>query len=124
MTDDATEITSGRLIAAQKVNGTAVFNLSGEKLGSIDDIMKEAGFPNFEVTNWYGIFVPAKTPKPLIQRLNAELNKVLSSPQVAGKLAELGSPSVHGSSEAFAKFIAAEVPYWESAVKRSNAKVD
>jgi tripartite-type tricarboxylate transporter receptor subunit TctC len=86
--------------------------------------MKESGFPNFEVTNWYGVFVPAKTPKPLIQRLNTELNKVLSSPQVTARLTEMGSPSVHGTSEAFAKFIAAEIPYWESAVKRSNAKVD
>lgn len=86
--------------------------------------MKEAGFPEFEVTNWYGIFVPKGTPAPLVERLNTELNKVLSSPDTRGKLAAMGSDSVHGSPEAFRDFIAREIPFWEAVVKRSNARVD
>ena len=76
------------------------------------------------MTNWYGVFAPANTPKPLIERLNGELTKVLSDPDTRGKLAAMGSESVHGSSEEFREFIARDVPFWESIVKRSNARVD
>jgi tripartite-type tricarboxylate transporter receptor subunit TctC len=86
--------------------------------------MKESGFPEFEVTNWYGVFAPAGTPKPLIERLNGELTKVLSDPDIRGKLAALGSESVHGSSDELREFITREIPFWEATVKRSNARVD
>ena len=86
--------------------------------------MKESGFPEFEVTNWYGVFAPAGTPKPLIERLNGELTKVLSDPDIRGKLSTLGSESVHGSSDELREFITREIPFWESIVKRSNARVD
>jgi len=67
MTDDATEITSGRLIAAQKVNGTAVFNLSGEKLGSIDDIMidKVSGRAIYAIMSFGGFLGIGEKSHPL-----------------------------------------------------------
>ena len=86
--------------------------------------MKEAGFPDFEVTNWYGVFAPAGTPTPLVEQLSAELNKALSASDMRAKLAAMGSESVNGSSEDFRQFIAREIPFWESIAKRSNARVD
>ncbi len=86
--------------------------------------MKELGYSNFVIENWYGIFAPAKTPTPLIQRLNQELNKVMKSPEVAASLAKMGSSDVAGSTEQFNQFVQKELPYWESLVKRSGAKVD
>ena len=74
--------------------------------------------------NWYGIFAPAKTPAPLVQRLNQELNKVMKSPEVAASLAKMGSSDVAGSAEQFNPFVQKELPYWDSLVKRSGAKVD
>jgi len=86
--------------------------------------MKELGHASFVVENWYGLFVPAKTPKPLLDRLNRDAVKVLRSPEVAKNLVEMGSRDVAGTPEEFAQFIARELPYWESLVKRSGAKVD
>nr|WP_315597656.1 tripartite tricarboxylate transporter substrate binding protein [uncultured Cupriavidus sp.] len=86
--------------------------------------MQESGFPGFVIENWYGLFVPAETPAPLIQRLNAELNAVLAEPDVAAKLNDMGSSDVRGTPAQFRTFITKEMPYWESLVKRSGAKVD
>lgn len=87
--------------------------------------LMEAGFKDFEVTNWYGVFAPAGLPDALTTRLNAAINTALASPQVSAKLAELGSAKVAGgSAQDFAGFVQAEVPRWEDVVKRSNAKVD
>jgi len=86
--------------------------------------MKELGMPDFVTENWYGVFVNAKTPTAVVQRLNAALNKVLDGKDVHASLEKMGSSDVNGSSEAFAKFISRELPLWESVVKRSGAKVD
>lgn len=86
--------------------------------------MQESGFPGFVIENWYGVFVPADTPAPLIQRLNVELNAVLTESDIASKLSDLGSGDVHGTPAQFRTFITKEMPYWESLVKRSGAKVD
>ena len=86
--------------------------------------MQESGFPGFVIENWYGLFVPSETPKALIDRLNGELNRVLHDASVAGKLGEMGSRDVSGSTAQFQAFIKKELPLWESLVKRSGATVD
>lgn len=86
--------------------------------------MNSLGFTDFDITNWYGVFVPAGTPAQQIERLNHAVNTALAAPEVAAKLADLGSSKVAGSSKEFAVFIAQEVPRWEMLVKKSNAKVD
>ena len=86
--------------------------------------MKEAGFDNFVIENWYGLFVPAKTPAPLVSRLNQALNATLKSPEVRAKLSDMGSSDVSGTPEQLARFIDKEIPYWQSIVKRSGATVD
>ena len=86
--------------------------------------MKEAGFDNFVIENWYGLFVPAKTPAPLVSRLNQALNATLKSSEVHSKLSDMGSSDVSGTPEQLARFIDKEIPYWQSIVKRSGATVD
>ena len=86
--------------------------------------MREAGFPDLALTNWYGVFVPAGVPQDRVQRLSAALETALAAPDVRARLAELGSEPVGGSPEQFQRFVKAEVPLWESTVKRSGAKVD
>ena len=99
---------------------------SPQRLAKLPDVptMNESGFKDFAFENWYGLFVPAKTPAPLVERLSLELQKVLKSPEVASKLADLGSRDVGGTADQAARFIAKEVPQWEAVVKRSGAKVD
>lgn len=86
--------------------------------------MKELGHPSFVVENWYGVFVPAKTSSSLVERLNRELIQVMRSQEVSKSLSEMGSRDVAGTPQEFAQFISKELPYWESLVKRSGAKVD
>jgi tripartite-type tricarboxylate transporter receptor subunit TctC len=86
--------------------------------------MKELGYPKFVVENWYGIFVPAKTPTPLVNTLNKEINKVLASAEVAESLSKMGSLNGEQSPEQFAAFIKKEIPYWELLVKQSGATAE
>jgi tripartite-type tricarboxylate transporter receptor subunit TctC len=93
---------------------------------SLPDVptMNSLGFTDFEIENWYGVFVPQGTPKELVSRLNSEIRKALASPEVASKLADMGSSKVDGTPAQFAAFIEKEIPRWEMVVKKSNAKVD
>lgn len=114
----ASQLSSGR-IRALATTGAA-------RSRSMPDVptMKELGYASFVVENWYGVFAPAKTPAPLVKRLNDELMKVVKSPEVTASLSKMGSSDVAGTPEQFAQFIVRELPYWESLVKRSGATVD
>lgn len=114
----ASQLSSGRLRALATTGEVRSKNLPQVPT------MKELGYGNFVIENWYGIFAPAKTPAELTARLNQELVKVLHSPEVAKSLTDMGSRDVAGPSAEFSQFIAKELPYWESLVKRTGAKVD
>jgi tripartite-type tricarboxylate transporter receptor subunit TctC len=86
--------------------------------------MNSLGYTDFEITNWYGVFVPKATPKELVGRLNAAVRAALASPEIAAKLTEMGSAKVDGTPEEFSGFITREIPRWETLVKKSHAKVD
>jgi tripartite-type tricarboxylate transporter receptor subunit TctC len=80
--------------------------------------------PGFEATSWFAMFAPAGTPPAVVQRLNAELQRVFKLPDVVDKLKALGlEPSV-GSPEELARFQAAEITKWAKVVKDSGAKAD
>jgi tripartite-type tricarboxylate transporter receptor subunit TctC len=86
--------------------------------------LKELGMPGFVTENWYGMFAPAKTPAAIVQRLNTALNNVLGTREVSASLEQMGSHDVRSAPDAYARFIARELPLWESVVKRSGASVD
>lgn len=114
----APQLESGRIRAIATTGATRAKNMPAVPT------MKELGMTHFVTENWYGLFTQAKTPPALVQRLNVALNKVLDSKDVRANLENMGSRDVKGSPEEFAKFIAKELPLWESVVKRSGAKVD
>ena len=86
--------------------------------------MQEAGVADFEVDSWYAMLVPAKTPRPIIDRLNKALNTVLAEPAIRAQLLDQGADAVGGTPEALAKVIAAEVPKWVKLAKDANIKAD
>ena len=86
--------------------------------------MQESGIADFEVDSWYAMFVPAKTPRPIIDRLNAALNTVLKEPEIREKLLAQGSEAVGGTPEQLGAVVNAELPKWAKLVKDAGIKAD
>jgi tripartite-type tricarboxylate transporter receptor subunit TctC len=86
--------------------------------------VNESGLPGFEVGVWYGFAVPAATPAPVVQKLNAEIARALRDPKVAQRLEQLGLAVVADSPEQFARFVAAESEKMRKLVQASGARVD
>ena len=84
----------------------------------------ESGLPGFEIGVWYGFAVPAATPKPAVQKLNAELAKALRDPKIAERFEQLGLAVVADSPEEFARFVAAESGRMRKLVEVSGARAD
>ena len=80
--------------------------------------------PGYGVNNWYGFFVPAKTPPAIIDRLNAEINKILKMPDIISLHNTGGVVPLGTTPEAFAKFISAETDKWAKVIREANIKVD
>ena len=78
----------------------------------------ESGYPGFEALAWNGLVAPAGTPRPVIDRINAEVNAILKLPDVTQKMNAAGFDLIGGTPEDFAKLIAAESARWTPVVKR------
>jgi tripartite-type tricarboxylate transporter receptor subunit TctC len=86
--------------------------------------MEEAGVPGYEVAGWYGMLAPAKTPRPIIDKLNKEIVRILHSPDVQGRLAADGSEAVGNTPEQFGAHIKSEVAKWQKVIKEADIRVD
>ena len=84
----------------------------------------EAGVPGYEATTWNGIVAPAGAPKPVIAKLNAEINKALQAPALRERFARLGAEPVGGTPEQFGKLIRSEYAKWGDVIRRSGARID
>lgn len=84
----------------------------------------EAGLPAIESYAWYGMFAPAKTPKAVVDKINAEARKVMKGAEFSKVLADTGTEYVGDSPENFAKFVQAESVKWSKVVKDSGATID
>jgi tripartite-type tricarboxylate transporter receptor subunit TctC len=80
--------------------------------------------PGYEATAWFGIGMPKGTPREIIDKVNAEVNRALADPKMRERLAELGGKPIGGTPEDFGKVIAAETAKWAKVVTASGAKVD
>ncbi len=80
--------------------------------------------PGFEATTWFAMFAPAGTPKPVVDRLNAEVLRVFRLPEVAERLKTLGLEAVLSSPEELAAYQASEIVKWTKVVRESGAKAE
>ncbi|MBK6982717.1 MAG: tripartite tricarboxylate transporter substrate binding protein [Betaproteobacteria bacterium] len=84
----------------------------------------ESGIAGFDISTWFGIFVPAGTPRPAIERLHAEFAAALAAPEVREKLLAMGAEPVGNTPAEFAAFVKSEAAKYAKLVKASGAKVD
>ena len=84
--------------------------------------LAEQGYPNTDASNWYALLAPAKTPPPLIKKLNAAVNVALADPDVRGKIVKSGAVPVGGTPEALGAFIRAEYDKWGRVVREHGIK--
>lgn len=86
--------------------------------------MIEAGVPDFEMFSWQAVYAPKGTPKPVIDRLSADITAALKQPDVRDKLAGMGMEVVAGSPADLAALMAKEIPRWAALVKKSGASTN
>jgi tripartite-type tricarboxylate transporter receptor subunit TctC len=86
--------------------------------------MQEAGVAGYEATAWFGMLAPKGTPRSVVTRINAEVNKALAQPDVKEKLAQQGAVASAWTPEQFGAFIHNEIAKWGKVVKASGAKVE
>jgi tripartite-type tricarboxylate transporter receptor subunit TctC len=86
--------------------------------------LHEQGYKDFEAVGWIGIAAPAKTPAPILDKLNAEMNAILNKPDVRERLATLAFTPAGSSRAQFTAYIKSEIAKWGKAVKDSGAKAE
>ena len=84
----------------------------------------EAGVPGYEATIWLGLMAPAGTPRPILEKLNAEISKVVNAPEVKEAWAKQGAAPMAMTLEQFDKFLREDIVKWAKVVQISGAKVD
>ena len=111
-------------VKAGKVRALAVTTAKRTALAPELPTIAEAGLPGFDISTWFGVFAPAGTPKPALDRLHAEFARALAAPDVLEKMTSLGAEPVGNTPEEFAAFIRAEADKYAKVIRASGAKVD
>ena len=84
----------------------------------------ESGMPGFEAVSWGGVMVPAGTPRPIVVKLNTEINRILRLPDFRERLAKVGAETAGGTPEEFQAYLAAETGKWAMVAKTANIRVE
>lgn len=111
-------------VRAGRLRGLALTAAARHPQASDIPTANESGVADQEVGVWYGFVAPAGTPKPVVEKLNAEFAKALRSPAAADRLESLGLTVVADTPEQFRVFIAAESAKWRKVVQTSGARLD
>ncbi|MCY1167745.1 MAG: tripartite tricarboxylate transporter substrate binding protein [Pseudomonadota bacterium] len=119
-----TTVVAGPHIQSGKVRALAV--TSAKRLESLPNVptVAESGVPGFEVVSWQAIFVPAGTPKPVIDRLHTEVTKILQLPEMQDRLKVLGMQPSGMTTDQVSAFQKAEVEKWAQVIKAANVKLE
>ena len=103
----------------------ALAQTTAKRSPAAPDVPTVAEFvPGFEATTWFAMFAPANTPRPVVDRLNAEMVRVFKLPDVQERLKTLGLDAVLSSPEELARDQATEIAKWAKVVKESGAKAE
>jgi len=112
------------LVKAGRLRGLATTGTKRSSAMPELPTIAEAGFPGAEVTAWYGVFAPAATPKPVIDRLSTEIARIVRLPDVQESFKAQGSDAVGNTADEANRFFRSEVETWTRVVKASNLYAD
>ncbi len=132
------DLIAGRIQVLFATSSTVVAHINNQKIRAIavttakrsallPDIptIAESGLPGYEATNWSGLFVPTKTPRAIVRRLNAEIINVLAMPELKDFLFTQGqTPSPSATPEQFAAYVKSETAKWAKVITSSGIKVE
>jgi tripartite-type tricarboxylate transporter receptor subunit TctC len=111
-------------IRSNKLRALAVTGATRSKVLPDVPTLAESGFKGYSIMSWGGVFGPAGLPKPIIDRLNAEINEALRNQQVRELMASEGIEVQGGTPEQFQSYLSAEISRWSKLVKESGARLD
>jgi len=111
-------------VRAGRIKALAVTTAKRTALAPELPTIAESGLPGFDISTWFGIFVPAGTPREAVDRLHAEFTRALAAPDVREKMLALGAEPVGNRPEEFAAYIRAEADKYARVIKASGARAD
>jgi tripartite-type tricarboxylate transporter receptor subunit TctC len=96
------------------------------RVGALPELptIMESGVPNFDVSSWFGVFLPAGTPKAIVTKMNAEVRRIVAAPDVKKRLIDLGADPETTTPEQFAEYVRSERTRWAKVVKDTGARVE
>ena len=98
---------------------------SGQRMSALPNVPSLAEvLPGYDINNWFGIFAPPQTPKPIVDQIYQAVNKALSSPELSKKFGEEGFDVVAMPPDKFEKSFKLEIGYWQKFAKDNNLKID
>jgi len=117
------------LLAPFHREGTAriMFVATDERSPHVPDVptAREVGLGDYRAYSWYGIYAPAGTPRPIVDRFAAAIEQALADPAISGRFDEMGTPAMRGwTPERFADFLKTEIDLWVPLVRASGARAD
>jgi tripartite-type tricarboxylate transporter receptor subunit TctC len=107
-----------------KLRALAITSAARSQLVANVPTVAEMGFPGFEVLAWYALFAPRETPKPVVARLSADIEKIVQLPDIRDKMIQLGAEPRYMSPEQLTAFVAVESPKWGQLIRESGGTID
>jgi tripartite-type tricarboxylate transporter receptor subunit TctC len=111
-------------VEAGKLRALAITSSERSELVPNVPTVAEAGFPGFEVLGWYALFAPRETPKPVVAKLSADIEKIVGSSDIHDKMLKLGAEPRYMSPEQVTAFVGVESPKWGELIRESGASAD
>ena len=111
-------------IQAGKLRGLAIS--TPKRLAQLPDVptFLEEGITGFDVTNWYGVMAPAGTPRDIVQKLNADVNKAMQVPEVRARLEAVGTQLREQSTAEFEAYMKSEVAKYAKIIKDTGVRIE
>jgi tripartite-type tricarboxylate transporter receptor subunit TctC len=110
------------LVYAGKLKVIAVMGSTRSVIAPNVPTVAESGLPGFDVSSWFGIVAPAKTPREIVRKLNGEVGLILKLPDVHERLLQQGAEPVGGTPEEFARLMQTEMKKWAEVIRSSGIR--